>query len=373
MTEKDTKVISALEAEIKKITNKENNLYFYVYDTKGTPSQSLYYIYDLALQCHELGYKVKMLYGDKEFVGVEKWLGKDYSDLPHDSIEKDAVPLSVSDVLFIPEINANVMAAVKNKKEVLCKKVAILTSMRYLSDIMRPIGTTWVNLEISECIAMTEALAESIKSVFPSVRTHVVRPRINKAFTYDPSKPKPLVVNIISKTSEHANSIVNNLHWRYKPYGFLAIRELKGLSLEDQATALRDSFLTVWLDTDTEFGLEALEAMACGSIVAGKIPENTPEWMTDEKGDLKDNGIWFTKNSDIQDVIASAVQTYLYDEMPKVLYEEMKNTVNSYNSSVAGEDVKKIIGDDIVGKRIKEFELLISGIENNKEKETETE
>lgn len=34
MTEKDTKVISALEAEIKKITNKENNLYFYVYDTK---------------------------------------------------------------------------------------------------------------------------------------------------------------------------------------------------------------------------------------------------------------------------------------------------------------------------------------------------
>lgn len=373
MTEKDTKVISALEAEIKKIANKENNLYFYVYDTKGSPSESLYYIYDLALQCRGLGYKVKMLYGDKEFVGVGKWLGKDYSDLPHANIEKDAVPLSVSDVLFIPEINANVMTAIKNKKEALCKKVAILTSMRYLSDIMRPIGTTWDNLEINECITMTEALAESIKSVFPSVRAHVVRPRISEVFAYDPSKPKPMVVNIISKTSEHANSIVNNLHWKYRTYGFLAIRELKGLSFEEQAKALQDSFLTIWLDTDTEFGLEALEAMACGSIVAGKIPENIPEWMIDEKGELKDNGIWFTKNSDIQDVIASAVQTYLYDKMPEVLYKEMEKTVKAYDGSVSEENVKKTIGDDIIGNRVKEFELLISGIKNNKDKETETE
>ena len=74
MTEKDTKVISALEAEIKKITDKKNNLYFYIYDTKGTPSENLYYIYDIALQCRDLGYNVKMLYGDKEFVGVERWL-----------------------------------------------------------------------------------------------------------------------------------------------------------------------------------------------------------------------------------------------------------------------------------------------------------
>ena len=131
--------------------------------------------------------------------------------------------------------------------------------------------------------------------------------------------------------------------------------------------------MTIWLDTDTEFGLEALEAMACGSIVAGKIPENVPEWMTDEKGELKDNGIWFTKNSDIQDVIASAVQTYLYDKMPEVLYEEMEKTVKAYDSSVSEESVKKTIDDDIIGNRVKEFELLISGIKNNKDKETETE
>lgn len=371
MTEKDTKVISALEAEIKKITDKKNNLYFYIYDTKGTPSENLYYIYDIALQCRDLGYNVKMLYGDKEFVGVERWLGKKYSDLPHASIEKDAVPLSVSDVLFIPEINANVMAAIKNKKEVLCKKVAILTSMRYLSDIMRPIGTTWDNLEINECIAMTDALAAEIKEVFPSVKTHVVRPRINELFTYDEAQPKPLVINIISKTSEHANSIVNNLHWRYKPYGFIAIRELKGLSLEDKAKALKDSFLTIWLDTDTEFGLEALEAMACGSIVAGKIPENIPEWMTDDGEHLKDNGIWFTRNRDIQDVIASAVQTYFYDSMPEQLYAEMKETVASYRGSIFEKDVESVVVKDIIENRKKEFELLISGIKNNKAKETE--
>lgn len=372
MTELETNnAISALEKEIEKITDKKNNLYFYVYDTKGTPSENLYYIYDIAKQAKDLGYTVKMLYSDKEFVGVEKWLGTEYSSLPHFNIEKDQVPITVSDFLFIPEINANVMAAIKNKKEVLCKKVAILTSLRYLSDIMRPIGTTWEQLEISECIAMTNELAEGIKEIFPTVKTHVIRPRIHSEFKYNEDKPKPLIVNIISKTTEHANSIVNNLYWRFRQYGFIAIRELKGLSITEKAKALQDSFLTVWLDTDTEFGLEALEAMACKSIVAGKVPENIPAWMTDDKGNLKDNGIWFTKNRDIQDVITSAVETYLYDALPKVVYDEMEKTVAEYTDAPFKEDFARVIENTFIDGRKKEFSLLISGLKNNITKDSE--
>lgn len=371
MTEKDTKVVSALETEIQKIINKENRVYFYVYDTKGSPSESLYYIYDLALNVQNAGYDVKMLYSDKEFVGVGKWMGEEYAKIPHFNIEKDNVALSVSDFLFIPEINANVMAALKNKKEVLCKKVAILTNLHYLSDIMRPIGTTWANLGISECIAMTKELADGLHEIFPTVKTHVIPPRIHQDFSIENTEPKPLVVNIISKTNEHANSIVNNLHWKYRQYGFLAIRELKGLSIEEKAKALKGSFLTIWLDTDTEFGLEALEAMACGSIVAGKVPEDVPSWMIDANGEVRNNGIWFTKNSEIQDAITSAVQTYLYDELPEILYSEMADTVKMYDTEHLSESLQKVIFDGLFGDRIKEFRLLIDGIENNTKGENE--
>ena len=73
----DNKKIKALEkvrAEIEKIDKKENNVYFFVLDTKGIASGSLEYIYKLAMIAKNDGYNVSMLYqiekGD-EFVGVK--------------------------------------------------------------------------------------------------------------------------------------------------------------------------------------------------------------------------------------------------------------------------------------------------------------
>ena len=68
---KDTTVIERINNEIEKINKKESNIYFFVLDTKGNPSGSLAYIYNLALLLHNEGYKVSMLYQEQEeFVGV---------------------------------------------------------------------------------------------------------------------------------------------------------------------------------------------------------------------------------------------------------------------------------------------------------------
>ena len=60
----DNKKIKALEkvrAEIEKIDKKENNVYFFVLDTKGIASGSLEYIYKLAMIAKNDGYNVSML------------------------------------------------------------------------------------------------------------------------------------------------------------------------------------------------------------------------------------------------------------------------------------------------------------------------
>ena len=67
-------VISRIKDEIDKIDKKTNTIYFFVIDTKGNPSGSLSYIYNLALILSKNGYNIGMLYQeDEEFVGVKDW------------------------------------------------------------------------------------------------------------------------------------------------------------------------------------------------------------------------------------------------------------------------------------------------------------
>ena len=114
MSNKKDKIISNIKAEIGKIDSKKNRIYFFVIDTKGAPSGSLEYIYNLALILKEDGYDVSMLHTEDEFVGVESWLGKKYADLPHYNVNKGDVGTSPSDILFIPEIFSQVMNQTKN-------------------------------------------------------------------------------------------------------------------------------------------------------------------------------------------------------------------------------------------------------------------
>ena len=83
MSDKDLKVIENIEKEISKIDKKENRIFFFVIDTKGVPSGSLEYIYNLALILKEEGYNVSMLHTEEEFVGVGAWLDERYANLPH--------------------------------------------------------------------------------------------------------------------------------------------------------------------------------------------------------------------------------------------------------------------------------------------------
>ena len=69
MDKKKQKIIENIEKEISRIDKKENKIYFFVIDTKGVPSGSLEYIYNLALILKNEGYDVTMLHTEEELVG----------------------------------------------------------------------------------------------------------------------------------------------------------------------------------------------------------------------------------------------------------------------------------------------------------------
>lgn len=354
-------IIEKLTSELEKYKDKSFKVLFYVLDTQGMPSGSLTYMYETAYQLKELGYNVQMLHSEKEFIGVREWLGDKYADLPHYNIEKN-ISISPADILFIPEIFSSVMY---QTMKLPCKRIALLQNFEYLTEMTQP-GATWMDYGINECVTTSNVLSDKIKEVFPSVKTHIVRPSISKIFSKTET-PKKLIVNILSKHKIDVNSIVKPFFWKYPMYKWVCFRDFSGLPKNDFADALKEAAFTLWIDDRTDFGYTPLEAMACGDIVIGKVPETVPEWMLKD-GELRDCGIWFYNTNDACDLIANLVDAYIHNGIPEILQKEADDVLKNYTSELQIEDIKRVYVDGIFANREKELIETVSIAKNNEEK-----
>lgn len=358
MSKKKNNVAKNVEEAIKKIQNKESLLYFFVIDTKGVPTGSLSYIYDTALYLSEQGYDVRMLHAEKdEFVGVRDWLGDKYADLPHYDIEKDSPVIGPADFLFIPEVYSNVMSMTKDLP---CRRIMILQNFRYMSEMI-PAGVSLSDLKMHDCITTSDHLRQIVHEFFPNVSVKVVHPAIQDYFT-EGDEPKKMVVNIVSKSPSDIDAIIKPFYWKYPNYAWVAFRPVVNLPKEEFAKALREGVATIWCDTKTNFGYDALEAMASGSIVIGKVPDDEPEWLETD-GVLKDNGLWFYDFKNAADIIASVVQSFISDEIPEEIYTNMKNTVAEYSVDRQHKEIDQAYGG-LFAETEKAYKIILEKYKN---------
>lgn len=370
MNKKEEKALKRVQAEIKKIEKKENNVFFFILDTKGNPSGSLEYIYKLAMIAKNDGYKVTMLYQsadkDDKFVGVKDWLGEDYANIPHYDIASDDVEITPSDILFIPEIFANVM---NQTKKLPCKRIAILQNYDYLVEQM-PFAAQWGDFGILDAITNTEHNAELLKDIFPYVKTKVITPYIDKMFGTT-IKPKKMIVNIVASDQEDINRIIKPFYWKYPSFKWVSFRDLRGFSKEQFAESLRDAAITIWVDDKTSFGYSALEAMKSGSIVIAKVPEEPLKWMNedseDKVGKLRNCCIWFDDFHEVQRAIASVVRSWITDKVPSTLFDEAKKVNELYPFETTQKEFSEYL-NGIIDNRKKEMEQLVSVVESKASK-----
>lgn len=373
MDKKEEKALKRVQAEIKKIDKKENNVFFFILDTKGNPSGSLEYIYKLAMIAKNDGYKVGMLYQsadkDDKFVGVKDWLGEDYANIPHYDIASDDVEITPSDILFIPEIFANVM---NQTKKLPCKRIAILQNYDYLVEQM-PFAAQWGDFGILDAITNTEHNADLLKDIFPYVKTKVITPYIDKMFGTT-IQPKKMIVNIVASNQEDINRIIKPFYWKYPSFKWVSFRDLRGFSKEQFAESLRDAAITIWVDDKTSFGYSALEAMKSGSIVIAKIPEEPLKWMNedseDKVGKLRNCCIWFDDFHEVQRAIASVVRSWITDKVPSTLFDEAKKVNELYPFETTQKEFSEYL-NGVVENRKKEMEQLVNVVESKASK-TET-
>lgn len=361
MSEKDIKVVENIQKEISRIDKKENKIYFFVIDTKGVPSGSLEYIYNLALMLKNEGYDVNMLHTEDEFEGVGSWLGEEYANLPHFNVNKGEIGTSPSDVLFIPEIFSQVMNQTKNLP---CKRVVILQNYDYVVEQM-PYAAQWGDFGIMEGITNSDYQAAELNEAFPYVKLKKVRPFISKKFGTTIA-PKKMVVNVISKDQSDIKKIVKPFYWKYPFFKWVSFKELRNLPKDEFAKELRENAMTIVVDDTASFMYSALEAMKSGSITMVKVPTTTVDWANGEE--LPNCCVWFNDYDTLHKQIASVVRSWITDKIPTILAEETEKVCAEYVEENTKSDILNYV-KDLLDKRKKEMEELVLTIKAKKDEE----
>lgn len=370
--------ISLINNEINLIKDKKNKIIFYTMDTLGNPVASIANIHETAKMLIELGYDACILEepGENKLrrdldnpddltMGLFDWLGEEYSSIPRYNLSDGNLMIKPSDIIVIPESLTNAMAS-EEMKSLPCKKVVFLQSYRFVTDLLGYDYTgvvKWTNFGFNDVLTTSKTMGDYVKTLFPNINVMVITPNFADYFT-KPSTPKLPIINIVTRDPMMSRRINKEFLLKNPLYRFISFRELRGLSREEFAKSLQESFLTIWVDEISGFGTAPIEAMKCGSIVIGKLPNLLPEWIQKKDGEnieLNNNGIWCSSDLDIADLTSTITKLFLEDSLPEDIYKSMEETANYFNKKLSLDELKFAI-EKLNNDRISEFEMVLNTI-----------
>lgn len=359
-----------IESLLQKLHDKDFGLYFFTLDTKGNPTAGIANIYEHVKLLNELGYKAYILHekndyklnGDENGQGLADWLGQEYAELPHISIEGQQLNIGPADFIVIPEIFSSIMDQVKGFP---CKKIVFSQSYDYLLELL-PIGKRWnVDYGFNDVITTTPKQAQYLSTLFPSINLHVVPVSIPSYFK-DSDKPKQPIVSVLTRNQGDAAKIAKAFYLQFPMYKWVTFKELRGLPRKKFANELAKSCLAVWVDDTSGFGTFPLEAMECNTPIIGKIPNLVPEWMEtkDDQGNpvINNNGVWTNTTLNLPELIATYLKVWLEDSVPAELLQSMEATKGKYTEDRQKAELE-IVYNNLVKARIEEFNSMVTAID----------
>ena len=348
--------IQKLEKSLENLKNKSSRIYFLVQDTKGNPRAGVKYIYDMALTLKNNGYNSIIIHETKEYTGVSEWLGEEYMDIPHQSIENQNLSISPEDFIIIPEIYAHVMDQLKNFP---CGKVVLCQAYDHVLETLPP-GVTWNQYGFIKCITTSEFQKKHLSEIMRSVSMDVVEPFISDNFSKKEKPSKP-IISIHTREPRDSAKIIKTFYLKYPQYRWITFRDMRGIKQEDFANFLKESYVSVWVDSESGFGTYPLESMISGTPVIGKVPNLKPEWMNEE------NGVWTYQFNEIVDIIANYTQNWLEDNISEELHSKMQETGLKYASKEKFDTSVQELFNEYFEKRAKTFSEQLEKIKVSEE------
>jgi hypothetical protein len=343
-------MIEKLKESLVKLENKDFQIMFLTPDLKGTPRASVAEIYYHVKELNNLGYKASILHENNEYSKVGVWLGEEYDNLPHSSIQDIGGTFKVGpqDFLIIPELFGNV---IEQTQKLPCKRIILAQSYDYILDMLQP-GSSWVSLGVNTFITTTETIKNEINKLFPTSTGYVVNPVIPSYFK-DKGKIKKPIIAIMCRDDRTTSKIIKSFYLKYPLYSFITFRDIKQIHREELSNVLNDYFLSVWVDEYSSFGTFPVESMRCGTPVIGKIPSIQPEWITEK------NGIWLFDELQIPEAIAIFTKNFFEDIEDSELLNEIKSISGKYTEDEQSKQIKEVY-TKIIEERINEIKTNVN-------------
>jgi hypothetical protein len=315
--------IQKLEKSIENLKDKSVRIYFMVQDTKGNARASIAYTYRMALTLKKNGFNPIILHEKPEYDGVANWLGQEFMDeLPHKPIEGQNLEVSPEDFIIIPELYGFVMPQLANLP---CAKIVLCQAYDHVLETLQP-GQNWVQFGFTKCIVTSESQKEYVSAFMKNISYDIIPPVISENFVKQELPPKPIIA-IHTRDQRDTMTLIKTFYLKYPQYRWVTFRDMRGLSEKEFANALKDCFLSVWIDPTSGFGTFPLESMKVGVPVIGKIPNMFPEWMNE------DNGLWIREHNQIVDFVSDFLHNWLEDNINESLYENIESTSKAYSDT----------------------------------------
>lgn len=366
------KKITEIALHLDKLKNKDFNLYFFTLDTKGNPSAAVANIYEHVKVLNSLGYKAHILHEKNDYLlkgnadenGLVDWLGPEYAELSHISIESQTLAVSPIDVVIIPEVFSTIMGQLKSFP---CKKIVLSQAYEYIFESL-PTGARWdLDYGFTDIITTSEQQAKYVKTLFKSMKTHVVPVSIPDYFVKSDLPKKP-VVTILTRNQGEAIKIAKAFYLQYPMYKWITFKELRGLSRRAFAKELGESCLGVWIDDIAGLGTFPLEAIECETPLIAKVPNMIPtsiaEFDAEGKFNYKNTGLWTSTTVNIPELIATYLKIWLEDAIPENLISAMEADKGKYTSDKQVAVIEEVYGN-IVNDRISELTGVIESLKTN--------
>jgi biopolymer transport protein ExbD len=348
----NTEQIEKLERSINNMKEKKARIYFIVQDTKGNAKASIRYIYQMAMALKKDGYNSIMLHEKPEYHGVSDWLSEEYMTIEHRAIEGTSLEVSPEDLIIIPEIYGFIMDQITKLP---CGKIVLSQAFDHIFETLQP-GQTWAQLGFYKCITTSNKQKELIESVMRNISVDVIEPSISNEFTKNQYPPKT-IVNIHTRDHRDTTNLIKTFYAKFPQYRWITFRDLRGLSEVEFAEAMKDSFISIWIDQTSSFGTFPLESMKMGIPVLGLVPDVVPSWMNE------DNGLWVNNKTIIVDVLSDFIQNWLEDNLNPELFFNMDKTMETISTLEKFESDTIELFSRMFEVRITSFEDQLSKLE----------
>jgi glycosyltransferase involved in cell wall biosynthesis len=347
--------IEKLESALGRLESSESIVYFLTYDTRNHARASIKYIYDLAKTLSNNGVKSKILVEDKNYAGVESWLGDVYKDIEVVSIKDDKPEIKIEDVLVIPEYYSNALQQLSNIR---CVKVMLVQQKDYIFENL-PIGSRWSDYGIDRVITTTDASKKYIMEYFPESLVFIIPPIIEDVFAPLNLPAKPYIaINCRDRITQRR--LISEFYIKFPQLRWVTFRDMVQFTYDEFATNLKECMVSLWVDDESTFGTFPLESMKCGVPVVGKIPNTEPDW-------LSENGMWTYDVNKLVEILGTYVLAWLEGvELDSEVIDKMKETLLPYDKTLTENNIITVF-NSFRNKRIGDIK---KAIENLKQQET---